>query len=168
MVSPDCRAINKPPVEAAHSRIASVKVTYPIFHLAFPVRDLTKAKNFYITALGARTGRIREKWIDIYLFGGQITLHEQPDQVLTPEQQGARHFGAVLAWQEWEILAKRLEEIEIKFKVNPNISYKGSATEQAKLLVTDPSGNVIEIKAYRNPSVALEMADLKICSSILG
>ncbi len=133
---------------------------YPIFHLAFPVRDLAEAKHFYITVLGARTGRIREKWIDIYLFGGQITLHEQPDQVLTPEQQGVRHFGAVLAWQEWEALAKSLEKMDLKFKVKPTISYAGSATEQAKLLVTDPSGNVIEIKAYKNPSVALEMADL--------
>jgi len=129
----------------------------PIFHLAFPVRDLEEAKNFYTSTFNAKIGRVRDDWIDIFLFGAQVTMHERPAELLPPEQHGVRHFGAVLTWHDWESLAKRLDEMNATFKVKPNTSYAGTQTEQAKMLLTDPSGNVIEIKAYRNPSTALEM-----------
>ena len=44
----------------------------PIFHLAFPVRNLEESKNFYVTTFGAKIGRVRDKWIDIFLFEAQI------------------------------------------------------------------------------------------------
>ncbi|MCC5670058.1 hypothetical protein LC653_41275 [Nostoc sp. CHAB 5784] len=84
----------------------------PIFHLAFPVQDLEEAKNFYITTFGARVGRVRDKWIDIFLFEGQITLHERPSEVLPAREHGVRHFGAILAWPDWEALALTLDERE--------------------------------------------------------
>lgn len=132
----------------------------PIFHLAFPVRDLEETKIFYVTTFGARVGRVRDKWIDIFLFEGQITLHERPSEVLPPGEHGVRHFGTVLAWYEWEALANRLNEMRIQFMVKPNISGVGTGAEQAKMLLSDPSGNVIEVKAYRNPFIALEIEDL--------
>lgn len=131
----------------------------PIFHLAFPVRDLEEAKNFYISTFNAKMGRTRDNWIDIFLFGAQVTMHERPAELLSSEQHGVRHFGAVLSWKEWESLAKRLNEMNATFKVKPNTSFIGTQMEQAKMLLTDPSGNVIEIKAYRNPSAALELED---------
>lgn len=140
----------------------------PIFHLAFPVRDLEETKNFYVTTFGARVGRVRDKWIDIFLFEGQITLHERPSEVLPAGEHGVRHFGAVLAWRDWEALANHLDEMKIQFKVKPNVSGVGTGAEQAKMLLSDPSGNVIEVKAYRNPSVALEMEDLLECAVSAG
>ncbi len=131
----------------------------PIFHLAFPVRDLEEAKKFYVTTFDARVGRVREKWLDIFLFEGQITLHERPSEVLSLGKHGVRHFGAILAWHDWEALANRLDEMRVKFKVKPNVSFVDTDAEQAKMVLFDPSGNVIEVKAYRNLSVALEMED---------
>jgi extradiol dioxygenase family protein len=133
----------------------------PIFHLAFPVQDLEESKTFYVTTFGARIGRVRDKWMDIFLFEGQITLHERPSEVLPTREHGVRHFGAILAWHDWEALALHLDEMKVQFKVKPNISGVGTNAEQAKMLLSDPSGNVIEVKAYRNPSVALEMKDLE-------
>ncbi|MCG6134660.1 MAG: VOC family protein [Nostoc sp. LLA-1] len=129
----------------------------PIFHLAFPVRELEESKNFYVTTFGAKVGRIRDKWLDIFLFEAQITLHERPSEVLPIEEHGVRHFGAVLAWSDWETLANRLDEMRIQFKVRPNVSGVDTDAEQAKMLLSDPSGNAIELKAYRNLSVALEI-----------
>ena len=143
----------------------------PIFHLAFPVRDLEETKNFYVTTFGARVGRVRDKWIDIFLFEGQITLHERPSEVLPEGEHGVRHFGAVLAWRDWEALANRLDEMRIQIQswshfvvgllqacyAKPD---RGTDAEQAKMLLSDPSGNVIEVKAYRNPFIALEIEDL--------
>ncbi|MBN4004899.1 MAG: VOC family protein [Nostoc sp. LPT] len=137
----------------------------PIFHLAFPVQDLEEAKKFYVTTFGARVGRVRDKWIDIFLFEGQITLHERPSEVLSAREHGVRHFGAILAWRDWEALALSLNKMRVQFKVKPNVYGVGTNAEQAKMLLSDPSGNVIEVKAYRNPSVALEMEDLEECSA---
>ncbi|GAB1537926.1 VOC family protein [Scytonema sp. NUACC21] len=136
----------------------------PIFHLAFPVRDLEECKNFYVNTLGAKVGRVRDKWIDIFLFEGQITLHERPFEVLPIGKHGVRHFGAILAWRDWEVLALRLNEMKVEFEVKPYVSGVGTDIEQAKMLLSDPSGNLIEVKAYRNPSVALEMDKLQECS----
>jgi len=129
----------------------------PIFHLAFPVRDLEESKNFYITTFGAKIGRVRDKWLDIFLFEAQITLHERPSEVLPMREHGVRHFGAILAWSDWETLANRLDEMKVQFKVKPNVSGVGTDAEQAKMLLSDPNGNVIEVKAYRNLSVVLEI-----------
>lgn len=137
----------------------------PIFHLAFPFRNLEESKNFYVTTFGAKVGRVRDKWLDIFLFEGQITLHERPSEVLPIGEHGVRHFGAILAWSDWEVLANRLDEMRVQFKVKPNVSGVGTDAEQTKMLLSDPSGNVIEVKAYRNPSVALEMEDFQECSA---
>ena len=95
---------------------------FPMFHLAFPVNELDAAKNFYQDVLGATLGRQREQWCDIYMFGCQITLHEQPAQVIPKENQGVRHFGAVLTWQQWEILSQKLAEKHVEFELPPAIS----------------------------------------------
>ena len=136
----------------------------PIFHIALSVRDLEESKNFYVTTFGAKVGRVRDNWIDIFLFEAQITLHERPSEVLPMREHGVRHFGAVLAWHDWEALANRLDEMRVQFKVKPNVSGVDTDAEQAKMLLSDPSGNAIEVKAYRNLSVALEM-EFQECSA---
>jgi len=126
----------------------------PVFHLSFPVRDLAAAKAFYCGVLGARVGRDNEKWVDILLFGHQLTLHQRPDQVPAPDQRGVRHFGAILPWPAWEALAKEIEAAGAEFSSPPTVSFAGTPREQGKLLLCDPSDNLIELKAYRNVHAA--------------
>lgn len=126
----------------------------PVFHLSFPVRDLAAAKAFYCGVLGARVGRDNEKWADILLFGHQLTLHQRPDEVLSPELRGVRHFGAILPWSEWEALANAIEAAGARFVSPPTVSFPGTPREQGKLLLCDPSDNLIELKAYRNAHAA--------------
>lgn len=130
---------------------------FPMFHLAFPVNELGAAKNFYQDVFGATLGRQREQWCDIYMFGCQITLHEQPAQVIPKEDQGVRHFGAVLTWQQWEILSQKLAEKNVEFELPPAVSHIAQQNEQARMALCDPSGNIIELKAYRYPKTALEL-----------
>ena len=63
----------------------------------------------------------------------------------------SRHFGATLPWQEWEHLVARLTG----FVESPRIEFSGTRREQAKAMVADPSGNLIELKAYRQPAAVL-------------
>jgi len=122
----------------------------PVFHLSFPVADLDDALDFYVDRLGAEVGRRHSHAVDVHLFGAQLTLQQAPGDVLTPHPR-TRHFGATVAWPEWEAVAARLDA----FVEPPTISYAGERSEQGKLMVADPSGSLIEIKAYRDPAYVL-------------
>ena len=121
-----------------------------IFHLSLPVSDLEAARRFYQRYLGATLGRTEDDWIDVLLWGHQITLQHRPDEVLPSAAQGKRHFGAVLPWNEWEALAAHLESLGADFIEPPAVLHASTPEEQAKLYLEDPSHNVIEIKAYRD------------------
>ena len=120
-----------------------------IFHLSFPVHDLDEAVAFYST-LGGIPGRRETDWADVALFGAQLTLQQVPSDVLRPMPR-SRHFGATLPWDDWEGLVARLTG----FVEGPRVDYAGTELEQAKAMIADPSGNLIELKAYRQPSAVL-------------
>lgn len=129
-----------------------------IFHLSIPVSELASAKGFYVDVLGASVGRENDQWLDILLWGHQITLQRRPLEVLPAEQQGKRHFGVVLPWATWESEAARIRESGAQFMVEPTVLRSGTAEEQAKFYLSDPSYNVIEVKAYRDISNTLHLA----------
>ena len=122
----------------------------PIFHLSFPVRQLDEAILFYTSALAGVVGRREATWADVALFGAQLTLQHVPEDVLQPMPR-SRHFGATLPWQDWEGLVALLSE----FVEGPRIEHVGTDREQAKAMIQDPSGNLIELKAYRRPRAVL-------------
>jgi extradiol dioxygenase family protein len=128
-----------------------------IFHLAFPVADLSASKDFYCRVLGAGIGRENPEWLDVLLWGHQITLHRRPDDVLPDDRRGKRHFGVVLPWSEWQALADRLRREGVAFFEEPHVLLAGTPEEQAKLYLEDPSHNVIEIKAYRDLDATLRL-----------
>jgi uncharacterized protein len=130
-----------------------------IFHLSIPVAELDPAKRFYVEVLGARVGRENEKWLDILLWGHQITLQKAPSEVNPQKDQNGRHFGVVLPWPEWEDEAKRLSAAGVQFHGKPVVLKQGTDEEQAKMYLKDPSGNLIEIKAYRNVASTLGLHD---------
>ena len=121
----------------------------PIFHLSFPVEDLDEAIAFYVD-LGGAVGRREAAWADVALFGAQLTLQQVPGDVLRPMPR-SRHFGATLPWQQWERLVARLAG----FIEQPRVDHAGTELEQGKAMIADPSGNLIELKAYRQPAAVL-------------
>ena len=122
----------------------------PIFHLSIPVADLESAKRFYVEVLGGVTGRQTAQWLDVLLWGHQLTLQHSPVDVLPASQQGKRHFGVILPWDQWEREAKRIKDGGTEFLQGPTMFETGTPQEHAKFYLQDPSGNVIEIKCYRD------------------
>ncbi|MES2979853.1 MAG: VOC family protein [Pseudomonadota bacterium] len=129
------------------------------FHLAFPVDDLAKARTFYGSVLGCPEGRSSDEWIDFNLYGHQIVAHLSPEKknVHHNEVDGkdvpVPHFGVVLEWQAFHDLAARLEGLGTKFVIEPGIRFAGQVGEQATMFFKDPSGNALEFKAFRDPSM---------------
>ena len=128
-----------------------------LFHLAFPVHDLSAAREFYAGVLGCEEGRSSERWIDFNLYGHQIvthladegagvkaTNHVDADHVPVP------HFGVVLPMDEWKELAEQLRSKGVKFIIEPKIRFEGEVGEQATMFFLDPSGNALEFKAFND------------------
>ena len=134
-------------------------MTAPPFHLAFPVDDLDAAHDFYHALLGCPVGRRSAGWIDFDFFGHQITAHLKPEECAaahtnTVDGDGVpvRHFGAVLAWAQWQALADRLADAGVGFLIEPRVRFAGKPGEQATFFVRDPAGNALEFKAFRDLS----------------
>jgi extradiol dioxygenase family protein len=60
------------------------------------------------------------------------------------------HFGLVLEMKDWESLAAQLKAAGAAFVIQPTIRFKGRPGEQATMFLTDPSGNALEFKAFRD------------------
>jgi extradiol dioxygenase family protein len=135
-------------------------MTLPRFHLAFPVRDLAEAREFYGKLLGCPEGRSSDAWIDFNFYGHQIVAHLSPDEVghratsaVDGEQVPVRHFGAILTLDQWGEMAARLKDAGIQFIIEPQIRFQGEPGEQATLFFLDPSGNALEFKAFADDSM---------------
>jgi extradiol dioxygenase family protein len=125
-------------------------------HLSLPVADLAAAERFYTDVLQARVGRKRDGWLDIWLFGAQVTLHHAPEALLPVNGQGHRHFGAVLNVQDWTAFRDRCVAANVTFVRPIQTDSPGAPEEQSKFMIADPSGNHIEFKTYPNEAAALE------------
>jgi extradiol dioxygenase family protein len=119
-------------------------------HLSLPVLDLDDALGFYVDVLGCTPGRLRPEqgFVDVWFYGLQLTLQDQPDQVLTAEQQGARHFGVALPPDELARLLTRLEATNVEWVERPTTDTAGQLNGKTSAKVLDPSGNVVELKTY--------------------
>ena len=130
------------------------------FHLAFPVRDIETTRQFYTQHVGCKVGREAERWIDFDFYGHQISAHvvDDMDDAASNAVDGdavpTRHFGCILPWDQWHDLAERMKTAagtgDTRFIIEPKIRFKGEAGEQATMFVTDPSGNALEFKAFRD------------------
>jgi len=121
-----------------------------IFHLSFPVTSLADSLAFYEACFAARRGRDGDGWTDLILFGHQLTLHQRPDQVLPREQQGVRHFGAIIALADFRALRQRIAAQRPELQPRYLLRDVDLPSEQHKLLLEDPDGHLLEIKAYRS------------------
>lgn len=131
----------------------------PLFHLAFPVDDLAKARAFYGDLLGCPEGRSSDAWVDFNFYGHQIVAHlaaEEAGHRNTSAVDGhdvpVRHFGAILPMALWESLSARLRAANTKFVIEPHVRFQGQVGEQATMFFLDPSGNALEFKAFGNLS----------------
>jgi extradiol dioxygenase family protein len=129
------------------------------FHLAIPVQNLQICRSFYRDVLGCSEGRSSKKWVDFNFFGHQLVIHEtdivKPKNAANPvdgKQVPVPHFGVVLEWELWKILAQKLENQNIEFIIEPYIRFKGEIGEQATMFFSDPEGNALEFKSFKDMS----------------
>lgn len=127
------------------------------FHLAIPVHHLAAARHFYREVLGLSEGRSAEQWVDFDFYGHQLVIHEHAKTAFQENAQTnvvdghdvpVPHFGVVLEWSQWEVLAERLRDRDTQFVIEPYTRFKGEPGEQATMFLLDPCGNALEFKAF--------------------
>ncbi len=136
-------------------------MTLTPFHLAVQVRDIDEAREFYGKKLGFPEGRSSEHWIDFNFFGHQFVTHLNPTLGKTGSVVSIAnhvdghgvpvpHFGVVLAFDDWVVFAERLKTVIDHFIIEPYIRFEGLPGEQGTLFFSDPSGNALEFKGFRD------------------
>jgi len=130
----------------------------PIPHLSLPVDDLAASRAFYVDVLGCRPGRAQPECLDVWFHGIQVTLQHAPNEV--PAASGGRprrHVGVTLDAAAFATVVDGLSARPIRWVCPPTTERAGTAHEQTKAMLADPSGNAIELKTSVDPQVALEI-----------
>jgi len=127
------------------------------FHLAIPVHNLNECREFYREVLGCSEGRSSDQWVDFNFFGHQLVIHYKPktdDQLHSNPVDGKNvpvpHYGVVLPWDEFNKFTSRIKGFNIDFIIEPYIRFEGQIGEQATMFFSDPSGNALEFKAFKD------------------
>ena len=127
------------------------------FHLAFPIYSIKKTILWYTKILGCSVGRQSKEWVDFNFFGHQITAHKinnkswkDQTNIVDGHNISSRHFGIILEMKQWNLICEKLKKNKINFIIEPNIRFKGKKGEQATLFIQDPSGNILEFKAFND------------------
>lgn len=126
------------------------------FHLAIPVKEIVETRAFYRDIIGCAEGRSSDHWVDFDFYGHQLVIHqvstasEIESNPVDGHQVPVPHFGVVLDWDDWQELASRLRDRNMKFIIEPYIRFEGQPGEQATMFFQDPSGNALEFKAFKD------------------
>ncbi len=129
-----------------------------LFHLAFNVTDLDRARQFYGAVLGCKEGRSTDTWVDFDFYGHQLSLHlGAPFTTAYTGHVGDKlvpmpHFGLVLDLASWRRLSQNLLKHSQTFVLEPQVRFQGEPGEQWTMFFMDPFGNPIEIKAFAEQS----------------
>lgn len=134
------------------------------FHLAIPVNDLVRAREFYAGTMGCPEGRSDTDWVDFNFFGHQLVCHLDNNATASGPLHNSvdgdavpvPHFGVILSMDDWHALSERLTAAGIEFVIEPKIRFQGKAGEQATLFFMDPAGNALEFKAFADDSRIFE------------
>lgn len=124
-----------------------------VFHLSFPIGNISEAKRFYVEGLGCESGRESKRSLILNLGGHQIVAHVV-EQLAAP-QPGIypAHFGLTFSsGAEWEQLLERAKAKALTFYQQPKHRFKGERIEHRTFFLEDPFHNYLEFKHYVYPS----------------
>ena len=126
-------------------------------------RRLSVDDSFLHEVLGCATGNSEEgKWIDINFWGNELTLHQSEEQLpgvrhdVDMGNVSVPHFGAHMPEAEFQALKQRIESSQFDYLDQPYRRFKGTEFEQETFFISDPNGNVLEMKTMVNPSVLFD------------
>ncbi|CAL2056792.1 VOC family protein [Tenacibaculum sp. 190524A05c] len=126
------------------------------FHMSLPCKNIEETINYYKDQLESEIGRKTENWVDINLFGHQLTFvltenfdFQFPFYSLDDEELPSFHFGVVLDSDEWENTYDKINSQWMFDTVVKKTFFEDKNGEQSTFIVQDPNGYYIEFKTFR-------------------
>ena len=130
------------------------------FHLAVPAGDIPTALKFYKDILGCKTGNQEEgHWIDVDFWGNELTLHQTETRQnrerhhVDMGEVCVPHFGVHLPKEVYGAIKQKIAEENLQYLVPPYVRFKDTEYEQETFFISDPHGNVLELKTLSNPDL---------------
>lgn len=125
------------------------------FHMSLPCISVKETKSFY-TNIGASFGRMTQNWIDVNLFGHQITFikagkfnFNNPNYVFEGKILPSFHFGIILDFKTWESIHSKLKSQNLEL-VTESTFLKDKVGEHTSFFIKDPNEYMLEFKNFNN------------------
>ena len=127
------------------------------FHMSLPCLSVNATKKFYINQIGASVGRMTQNWVDINLFGHQLTFikaekfnFNNPNYVFEGKILPSFHFGVIVDVDVWKKIYAKLNDQELEL-VNQTTFLKDKKGEHSSFFIKDPNGFMLEFKSFKEP-----------------
>jgi len=124
------------------------------FHISLPCRHVAATTRFYVEIIGGSVGRTAENWVDINLFGHQLTFNksgkfkfEYPNYVFGSTVLPSFHFGVILPDNKWNKLYKELKKEDFLF-IDATHFLSNKTGAHRSFFLRDPNGYIIEFKCF--------------------
>ncbi|ULC60134.1 bleomycin resistance protein [Flaviramulus sp. BrNp1-15] len=123
--------------------------------MSLPSMSIRETKTFY-TSIGASLGRTTQSWIDVNLFGHQITFikagkfnFNNPNYVFEGKILPSFHFGIILDLKTWETIHAKLKSQNLNL-VTESTFLKDKVGEHTSFFIKDPNDYLLEFKSFKN------------------
>ncbi|WJJ97485.1 VOC family protein [Algibacter luteus] len=126
------------------------------FHMSLPCQSVRETSSFY-TNIGASLGRKTQNWVDVNLYGHQMTFiksgkfnFSNPNYVFEGKILPSFHFGVILDSETWNSVYKKLKEQNLDL-VTESVFLKDKTGEHQSFFVKDPNEYMLEFKSFKTP-----------------
>ncbi|CAH8282167.1 hypothetical protein EV196_1053 [Mariniflexile fucanivorans] len=126
------------------------------FHMSLPCLSIKSTENFYVENMGASLGRKTQSWVDINLFGNQITFikaekfnFNSPNYVFEGKILPSFHFGVIVELKDWERIYETCKQQKLDL-VTDSKFLEGKTGEHVSFFVKDPNDYMVEFKSFKN------------------
>jgi hypothetical protein len=128
------------------------------FHISLPCRSVKQTKEFYKEVIGASLGRSNDNWVDINLYGHQLTFTKagkfnfsNPNYVFEGKILPSFHFGIIMDTNAWKEAYSKLSELDLEV-VTEATFLKDKKGEHSSFFIKDPNEYMLEFKCFREDS----------------
>jgi hypothetical protein len=125
--------------------------------MSLPCLSVKETQDFYINNIGASAGRTSENWVDVNLFGHQITFikaekfnFNNPNYVFEGKILPSFHFGVIVDIDNWKKIYTKLTKQALEV-VTKTTFLKDKTGEHLSFFIKDPNDYMLEFKSFKEP-----------------
>lgn len=125
------------------------------FHMSLPCLSVKATKSFYEENIGASLGRKTQNWVDVNLFGNQLTFikaekfsFNSPNYVFEGKILPSFHFGVIVELKDWEKIYGRLKDQKLDLVTQATFLHDKTG-EHVSFFIKDPNDYMLEFKSFK-------------------